>query len=143
MGPIGQVTDGGETASPKQKSQIFSIDANYDVTTTITLGGKYAFRTGSVSLGRDSNTYVSNDTHLAVLRGDWRAVRQWDAVVEAHYLSNNLAGDHRWGGLAALYRHIDNNVKIGAGYSFSDFSSDLADQSYSSRGFFVNLLGKF
>ncbi len=143
MGPIGQITEGGQTASPKQKSQIFSIDANYDLTTTVTLGGKYAFRKGSVSLGRDSDTYVSSNTQLAVLRADWRVVKQWDAVVEGHYLGNDRAGDHRWGGLAALYRHIDANVKIGAGYSFSDFSSDLGDQSYTSKGFFVNLLGKF
>jgi hypothetical protein len=34
-------------------------------------------------------------------------------------------------------------VKVGVGYSFSDFSSDLGDQSYSSRGYFLNLLGKF
>ena len=85
MGPIGQVTEGGETASPKQKSEIFSIDANYDLTQTITVGGKYAFRKGSVSLGRDSDTYVSSDTHLAVLRADWRVVKEWDALIEGHY----------------------------------------------------------
>ncbi len=143
MGPIGQVTEGGETASPKQKSEIFSIDANYDLTQTITVGGKYAFRKGSVSLGRDSDTYVSSDTHLAVLRADWRVVKEWDALIEGHYLSNDVGGDHRWGGLAAIYRHINQNVKIGVGYSFSDFSSDLGDQSYTSKGYFVNLLGKF
>lgn len=143
MGPIGQVTEGGETASPKQKSEIFSIDANFDLSKTLTVGGKYAFRKGSVSLGRDSDTFVSSNTHLAVLRGDWRLVKQWDALVEGHYLSNDLAGDHRWGGLGAIYRHINQNVKIGVGYSFSDFSSDLGDQSYTSKGYFVNLLGKF
>ena len=143
MGPIGQVTEGGETASPKQKSQIFSIDANYDLTKTLTIGGKYAFRKGSVSLGRNSDTYISSDTQLGVLRADWRVVKEWDALIEGHYLSNDRASDHRWGGLAAIYRHINQNVKIGVGYSFSDFSSDLGDQSYTSKGYFINLLGKF
>ena len=96
-----------------------------------------------MSLGRDSNSFVSSNTHLAVLRGDWRVVKEWDALFEGHYLSNSLAGDHRWGGLAAIYRHINNNSKIGVGYSFSDFSSDLGDQSYTSKGYFINLLGKF
>ena len=65
------------------------------------------------------------------------------AAAQYHYLSNDVGGDHRWGGLAAIYRHINQNVKIGVGYSFSDFSSDLGDQSYTSKGYFVNLLGKF
>jgi hypothetical protein len=34
-------------------------------------------------------------------------------------------------------------VKIGVGYSLSDFSDDLTDQSYSSHGPFLNLVGKF
>lgn len=143
LGPVGQVTGGGEVEAPKQRSQIFSIDANYDLTKSLTLGGKYALREGSVSLGRDSDTFVSSNTQLGVLRLDWRLVKKWDAVVEGHYLTNDVAGDDRFGGIAAIYRHLGNNVKVGVGYSFSDFSTDLADQNYSSDGFFINLLGKF
>ena len=47
------------------------------------------------------------------------------------------------GALVAVYRHINDNVKVGVGYSFTDFSDDLTDQSYSSRGVFVNLVSKF
>jgi hypothetical protein len=143
LGPIGQVTAGGETAAPKQRSQILAIDANFDLTKTLTLGGKYAFRKGEVSLGRDSDVFVSSNTQLGVLRLDWRAVKRWDAVLEAHYLTNSIGADSNWGGIAAIYRHIGNNAKIGVGYSFSDFSTDLADQAYNSDGFFLNLLGKF
>jgi hypothetical protein len=32
---------------------------------------------------------------------------------------------------------------VGVGYNFTDFSDDLTDLSYRSRGVFVNLLGKF
>jgi hypothetical protein len=130
------------TGSPKQKSRLVSIDANYDLTKTLTIGGKYGARIGSVSLGRESNTYVSSNTQLVVLRADWRLVRKWDVLVEAHYLGNDLAGDHRWGGIAAVYRHLGEHVKIGVGYSFSNFATDLIDQSYTSRGVFLNLLGK-
>ncbi|MEP4785234.1 MAG: hypothetical protein ABJX46_10925, partial [Erythrobacter sp.] len=143
LGPIGQVTSGGETAAPKQRSHIFSIDGNLDITKTLTLGAKYAVREGSVSLGRDSDTFVSSNTQLGVLRLDWRLVKEWDALIEGHYLTNDVAGDDRFGGIAAIYRHLGNNVKVGVGYSFSDFSTDLADQSYSSDGWFINLLGKF
>jgi hypothetical protein len=143
LGPVGQITSGGETNSPKQRSMIGVIDVNYDLTKSFTIGGKYGYRKGQVSLDRTSDQFVSSNTHLGVIRLDWRPVKQWDAVVEGRYLSNDLAGDSRWGGLAAIYRHLGENAKIGVGYSISDFSDDLTDQSYSSKGFFINLLGKF
>ncbi|MFM9864718.1 MAG: hypothetical protein ACKVRO_14040 [Micropepsaceae bacterium] len=143
LGPIGQVTAGGETGSPKQVSQIVSIDANYDLTQAFTIGAKYGYRQGQVSITRASDTFVSSNTHLGVLRADWRPVREWDVVAEGRYLTNDIAGDSRTGALVAVYRHVNDNVKVGVGYSFSDFSDDLTDQSYSSRGVFVNLISKF
>lgn len=143
LGPVGQITSGGEASSPKQRSTIGVIDINYDLSKSLTIGGKYGYRQGKVSLDRTSDQFVSSNTHLAILRLDWRPVKQWDAVVEGRYLTNDLAGDAKWGGMAAIYRHLGNNAKVGVGYSISDFSDDLTDQSYSSKGFFVNLLGKF
>ena len=143
LGPVGQVTAGGETASPKQRSMIGAIDVNYDLSASLTIGGKYGYRQGKVSLDRTSDQFVSSNTQLAILRLDWRPVKEWDAVIEGRYLSNDRAGDARWGGMAAIYRHLGNNAKIGVGYSISDFSDDLTDQSYTSKGFFINLLGKF
>lgn len=143
LGPVGQITAGGTTNSPKQRSMIGSLDVNFDLSNTVTIGGKYGYRQGQVSIDRTSDQFVSSNTHLGVLRLDWRPVKQWDGLVEVRYLSNDLAGDARWGGLVAIYRHVGNNAKIGIGYSFSDFSDDLTDQSYSSKGVFINLLGKF
>lgn len=143
LGPVGQITSGGEIDSPKQRSIIGVIDINFDLTHTLTIGGKYGYRQGKVSLDRTSDRFVSSNTQLGIVRLDWRPVKQWDSVIEARYLTNDLAGDARWGGMAAIYRHLSNNAKVGIGYSISDFSDDLTDQSYSSKGFFVNLLGKF
>jgi hypothetical protein len=70
-------------------------------------------------------------------------VKVWDVLAEGRYLTNDVARNNRIGALFAIYRHLGNNVKIGVGYSLSDFSDDLSDQSYNSRGFFLNLLGKF
>jgi len=80
---------------------------------------------------------------LESLRGDVHFVKNWGALVEGRLLTNDILGSERVGFLAAVYRHIGNNAKIGIGYSFTDFSDDLADQSYTSKGIFVNLLGKF
>lgn len=143
LGPIGQITQGGTTASPKQRSQILSVDVNYDIFKSLTLGAKYGYREGSVSLGRDSDTFVSSDTHLGIIRADFHVIKSWDLLLEGRVLTNDLAQDTRYGALAAIYRHIGKNAKIGVGYSFSDFSDDLTDQSFTSDGLFFNILGKF
>jgi hypothetical protein len=143
LGPVGQLTGSGQAQSPKQSSTIGVIDLNYDLTDRLTLGAKYGYRQGKVSLGRDSNQFVSSDAHLAVIRADYNIAKQWDVLVEGRALWVTLADDKRYGALGAIYRHLGNNVKIGAGYSLSDFSDDLTDQSYSSHGPFLNLLGKF
>jgi hypothetical protein len=45
--------------------------------------------------------------------------------------------------LIGLYRHVGEHAKIGAGYNFTDFSDDLTDQSYRSRGVFINAITTF
>jgi predicted porin len=143
LGPIGQITGSGQTQSPKQVSSLFSADFNYDLTQKLTFGAKYGYRQGRVSLGRDSNQFVSSDAHLVVVRLDYGVTKEWDVLAEGRTLWVTLADDKRLGALGAIYRHIGNNVKIGVGYSWSDFSDDLTDQSYTSKGPFFNLIGKF
>jgi hypothetical protein len=142
-GPAGQITGSGQIESPKQLSKIASIDVNYDISEKLTIGAKYGYRGGKVSLGRDSDAYVSSNAHLAVLRADYHVNKKWDVLVEGRALWVTAADDKRVGALGAIYRHLGNNVKVGVGYSLSDFSDDLTDQSYTSHGPFLNILGKF
>ena len=143
LGPVGQVTGSGETQSPKQTSAIVNIDANYDLSEKLTLGAKYGYRFGEVSLTRNSDIFVSSDAHLGVIRADYHVNKKWDLLVEGRALWVTQADDMRLGALGAVYRHLGNNVKVGLGYSLSDFSDDLTDQSFSSHGPFLNILSKF
>lgn len=143
LGPVGQITGSGQMQSPKQVSTIFSADINYDLTRKLTIGAKYGYRQGKVSLGRNSDEFVSSDAHLAVIRLDYNVVKEWDVLAEGRALWVTSADDLRLGALGGIYRHLGNNVKIGVGYSWSDFSDDLTDQSYTSHGPFLNLVGKF
>ena len=143
LGPVGQITGSGQTESPKQVSKIFSADFNFDLSEKLTVGARYGYRGGKVSLGRDSDTFVSSDAHLAVLRADYNVIREWDVLAEGRALWVEQAEDLRLGALAGVYRHLGDHVKVGVGYSWSDFSDDLTDQSYSSHGPFLNILGRF
>nr|WP_298929906.1 hypothetical protein [uncultured Erythrobacter sp.] len=143
LGPAGQFTGSGQTESPKQVSTIFSADFNFDLSKELTIGTRYAYRGGKVSLGRNSDEFVSSDAHLAVLRADYNVLKKWDLLVEGRALWVTQADNMRLGALAGAYRHIGDNVKVGLGYSWSDFSDDLTDQSYSSHGPFLNILGRY
>jgi len=76
------------------------------------------------------------------VRLDWHVVHEWDAIGELRYLDAEAAGDARSGALVGVYRHINQHVKVGVGYNFTDFSDDLTNLDYRSQGWFVNLLGK-
>jgi hypothetical protein len=143
LGPVGQITGSGQTESPKQVSTIFSADFNFDLSDRLTLGTKYGYRSGRVSLARNSDEFVSSNAHLGVIRLDYNVIREWDVMAEGRALWADQADDLRLGALAGIYRHVGDHVKIGVGYSWSDFSDDLTDQSYSSHGPFLNLLGRF
>jgi hypothetical protein len=43
--------------------------------------------------------------------------------------------------LLGVYRQFGDNLRLGVGYNFTDYSYDLTDMSYRSRGWFANLLG--
>ncbi|MBV7264996.1 hypothetical protein [Erythrobacter ani] len=143
LGPVGQITGSSEIESPRQVSTIFSADVNFDLTQKLTLGTRYGYRDGRVSLGRNSDVFVSSEAHLAVARLDYNVLKAWDVLVEGRALWVPLADDQRLGGLGAIYRHVGDQVKVGVGYSWSDFSDDLTDQSYSSHGPFMNIAGRF
>jgi hypothetical protein len=42
---------------------------------------------------------------------------------------------------AAKRRRIGDNLKVGLGYNFTDFSDDMTDLRYSHKGVFFNLVG--
>ena len=143
LAPAQQISSGGLTDLPRQRSQIFSIDTVYDLTKKLSVGGKYGFREGEVALSRLDDNFVSSRAQLGVVRLDYHVVKKWDLLGEVRWLSSSLSEDQRFGALAGIYRHVGENAKIGVGYNFSSFSDDLTDFDDDNEGFFINLIGKF
>jgi hypothetical protein len=114
----------------------------YDLTPRWTIGGKYAYRLGQVSQDRVDPDFFDSRASLYIARADWHVVRHWDAFMEARLLDLPDAKDSKSGALLGIYRHLNDNVKLGGGYNFTEFSDDLTDLSYDSQGFFINLVAK-
>ena len=136
-----QISGTSTAAGVLQRSHIASVDVMYDLTSQWTVGGKYAYRLGQVSMDRVNPEYFDSRAHLYVLRADWHFLHRWDALVEGRLLDLPDAHDRRSGVLLGLYRHLGNHIKVGAGYNFSDFSDDLTDLSYRHQGLFINIVG--
>lgn len=136
-----QISGTFTSAGVLQRSHIAAVDVMYDLTSQWTVGGKYAYRLGQVSIDRVNPEYFDSRAHLYVVRADWHFLHHWDALVEGRLLDLPDARDRRNGALLGLYRHLGNNIKVGAGYNFSNFSDDLTDLSYRHQGLFINIVG--
>ena len=137
-----QVTVANTAAEYIQKSHILSADMTYDLTSRWSVGGKYAYRRGELSMDRVDPEFFESNAHLYVLRADWHFLHRWDALIEGRMLDLPEAGDQRSGMLLGIYRHVGQNMKVGMGYNFTDFSDDLTDLDYDSEGYFINIVGK-
>ena len=132
-------TDANFTSTPRQYSHIFSVDGSYDLNNHWTIGGKIGGRFTSQDSG---SGFVDNNAWLGVLNLRYHVVHEWDALIEFRQLEAEDLGTDT-GILAAVYRHVGNNAKIGIGYNFGQFSDDLADLTYDDQGLFINIIGKF
>jgi hypothetical protein len=124
-----------------QKSHIAAFDLTYDITADWSIGGKYAFRLGQVSLDRVNPKFFDNAAHLGVLRADWRFLKGWESLLELRMLDLPDVSQRRTGALTAFYRYFGEHMKAGVGYNFTDFSDDLTDLSYDNQGVFINVIG--
>lgn len=136
-----QVTLSGTAAQFIQKSHIASVDANYELTPSWSVGGKYAYRLGSVSLDRENPEFFDNRAQLVILRTDVRLFDKWEGLLEGRRLHLPDLDETRSGMLLGVYRYFGEHVKAGVGYNFTDFSENLTDLSYRHRGVFVNVVG--
>ena len=138
-----QVTSGGLIVDYAQRSHVFSVDAIYDLLPWLSIGIKYGLRVGELNMPKVSGTWYSSVADLMIGRIDVHFIKEWSGVAEVRRLRSYDANDSRSGFLVGVYRQVIKNLKIGAGYNFTDFSDNLTDLSYRSRGVFVNAIGAF
>ena len=139
----GQVTQSNSFAEYIQKSHIASVDLTYDLSARLSVGAKYAYRLGEISLDREAPSFFDNRASLYVLRADWRFRAQWEVMAEGRALELADLQETRSGALLALSRYFGDHFKAGVGYNFTDFSDDLTDLDYDHQGLFINLTGAF
>ncbi|HEU4428803.1 MAG TPA: flagellar motor protein MotB, partial [Myxococcota bacterium] len=136
-----QVTAKGALTQFLQRSHVASLDLSFDVTKSWSVGGKYAYRLGEVSLDRENPQFFDNSAQLFILRNDLRFRKFWEASLEARLLDMRDLNERRSGALIGISRYLGEHFKVGVGYNFADFSDDLTDLTYDDHGLFLNLVG--
>ena len=138
-----QVNEQNQILGPRQRSHVLEADFVYDLNERWSVGGKYGFRTGEIETVRGSGNFQDSSAHLAIARIDYHLVEKWDLLVEARALWLPELDQTNTGVLAGAYYHIGDNLKLGVGYNFGQFSDDLTDLTYDDQGVFINVIGKF
>ena len=91
---------------------------------------------------RGADDFSANAATLLVGRIDWHVVDKWDVLGEARVLYTEESETTEQGALLGVYRHINDNVKIGVGYEWGAVSDNETNLDYDSQGLFLNLVGK-
>ena len=138
---VDQVTLRNTSAEFVQKSRIASLDLTYDIKPHWSIGGKYAYRIGEVSLERENPEFFDNGAQLFILRTDWKFREQWELLVEGRVLNMTDLNEKRSGALIVISRYLGRHIKVGMGYNFTDFSDDLTDLSFDHQGTFITMTG--
>ncbi|MDD9892421.1 MAG: hypothetical protein OXT49_02765, partial [Gammaproteobacteria bacterium] len=126
-----------------ERSHVFALEGIYALNRLWELGGKLSWKQGDVRLGRGSGEWLRTSVLLAVMRGRYHITNKWDGVVDYRYLRVNATQDSRHGFMVGVDRHVGKNLKVGVGYNFTDFNDDLTNLDFQSKGWFVNMLGKY
>ena len=109
----GQTIDGTDTLGPRQESHVRQLDASYDIDKRWTIGGKVG---GHISRSSPNSTaaFSDNDAYLAVINARYHLTHKRDVLLEGRYLTAEQGGFDNFGLLAAAYRHLGNNFKVGS-----------------------------
>jgi len=125
-------------ASTKTVSDIYALETAYDLSKYLQLVEKYALKDMKETVAGYAET--ENQVALWINRINYNVFKQWYAGVEYRTLSQTLGDDKKSGFLIEAMHKTSQNIHLGVGYNFTDFSDDLRrNNDYSSSGFFIRI----
>ncbi len=136
----------GESAGlvpSNEQAHIFSTEGGYDLTRSVQMVEKVAYRLGTYGTAvTDATTDIG--AFLWVNRFNYHITRKWDVGLEYRMLLQSKAADtFRHGPLVEIDRELYDYIRLGIGYNFTEFDDDLRSVSdFRKNGVFVRLSGK-
>ncbi|MEW5767106.1 MAG: OmpA family protein, partial [bacterium] len=126
----------------KRESHIAAVEGTFDLSQRFQLVEKAAVRWRGEE--RNRRDLGSTRTDLLINRLNFHITPKWDADVEYRILRQNEADERRDGCLLEVNRRLGGDIRVGAGYNFTNFSDNLySDNDYTTHGWFLRLQGKY
>ena len=128
-----------------EQSHIIEVEGIYSVNAKVDVGAKYAHKDKKEDFERASGNVetVESNINLYGVSASYHVMKEWDVTGEYHWKTDTLNDELEHGALISVNKHLSDNFKIGVGYNFSGFDSNLAnDDDYDAQGVFINLVGK-
>lgn len=128
-----------------EESHIIEVEGIYSVNAKVDVGAKYAHKDKKEDFERASGSVetVESNINLYGLSASYHVIKEWDVTGEYHWKTDTLNDELEHGALISVNKHLSDNFKVGIGYNFSGFDSNLAnDDDYNAKGVFINLVGK-
>lgn len=133
---------GDNVAFYDQKSHVASFEGIYHPSQKWEFAGKLARREGEVRYGRLQGQWADSAVTFAAAQVRYGITTDWNLLGEYRWLGVKHGGD-RHGALIGIDRDIGENLRIGVGYNFTNFSDNLTNQDYDHKGWFLNIVGKY
>ena len=106
------------------------------------IGSKFVWKKRD-QIGSQWWAFFNTSTSLYIGRVRYYLVERWDGLLEYWMLEVDEAGDSEQGFLMSFDYHIRGNFKVGLVYNFTDFEDNLTRLDCDSKGWFLNLVGKY
>ena len=126
----------------EQKSLVYSLEGVYEFSPKFETAFKIAHRKGELRY-RGEDEWFSSGATLYAVRGNYKINEKWQGQLEYRHLEVDTAKDSKAGWVTSLYRTLGTNAKVGIGYNWTDYNDDLTQLNYNSKGWFINLVGKW
>ena len=87
---------------------------------------------------------VTTHSYLGIQRLDVTVYHPFDVGLEYRLLTQREAQDRRHGLVLELSRRLADQLRVGAGFNFADFSDDeFADHDFNRRGWYLRAHGMY
>ncbi|MDI6786865.1 MAG: SdrD B-like domain-containing protein, partial [Planctomycetota bacterium] len=131
------------------KAIVFALEGGVDVTRSLQIVEKVAYRNNIETV--TGLPELDKDVSMLALRLNYRLfsslkpLDKWIVGLEYRLLNVALSEDSRTGGVFEIERPVGDNLMLGFGYNFVDFSDDLTQLSrnYKIQGAFIRLTAKY
>lgn len=123
-----------------QRSHVLALEGTYRLDQRWEFAGKLAERYGEARAGRASGEWFDSRARFMAGQARYSLAGKWSALGEYRWLDVRDGGT-RQGWLAGVDRDVGENLRLGVGYNFTDFSDDLTRHDYRYKGWYLNLVG--